>query len=104
MGLDWNPVTNRISLLSIDDSGTYIVWSVTPDGKDVRRLYSDRAADWRDVFVAIGRCAVPVPGAKRHAGTCEAAALRTQQDAEPDGPHKRPSDGVPLQLQCLRRR
>ena len=41
LGLDWNPVTNRISLLSIDDSGTYIVWSVTPDGKDVRRLYSD---------------------------------------------------------------
>ena len=41
LGLDWNPVTNRISLLSIDDSGTYIVWSVTPDGKEVRRLYSD---------------------------------------------------------------
>ena len=41
MGLDWNPVTNRISLLSIDDSGAYIVWSVTPDGKEVRRLYSD---------------------------------------------------------------
>ena len=34
-------MTNRISLLSTDDSGTYIVWSVTPDGKDVRRLYSD---------------------------------------------------------------
>jgi Tol biopolymer transport system component len=41
LGLDWNPVTNRISLLSIDDSGTYIVWAATPDGKDVRRLYSD---------------------------------------------------------------
>ena len=41
VGLDWNPVTNRISLLSIDDGGTYIVWSVAPDGTDVRRLYSD---------------------------------------------------------------
>ena len=40
-GLDWNLETNRILLLSTDDSGTYIVWSVTPDGKDVRRLYSD---------------------------------------------------------------
>jgi serine/threonine protein kinase/Tol biopolymer transport system component len=40
-GLDWSSVTNRITLLSSDDTGAYIVWSVTPDGKDVRRLYSD---------------------------------------------------------------
>jgi Tol biopolymer transport system component/tRNA A-37 threonylcarbamoyl transferase component Bud32 len=41
LGLDWNAVTNRISLLTNDDSGIYIVWSVTPDGKELRRLYSD---------------------------------------------------------------
>ena len=41
LGLDWNAKTNRISLLSTDDSNAFIVWSVTPDGKDVRRIYSD---------------------------------------------------------------
>jgi Tol biopolymer transport system component/tRNA A-37 threonylcarbamoyl transferase component Bud32 len=40
-GLDWNAVTNRVSVLSTDDQGTYIVWSVTPDGKDIRKLHSD---------------------------------------------------------------
>jgi len=54
-GLDWNPVTNRISLLSIDESGTFIVWSVAPDGKDLRRLYSD--ADRVDAM-----CSSPAAG------------------------------------------
>ena len=43
-GLDWNASTNRIALLTIDDKGRYTVWSVTPEGTDVRRLYSDAAA------------------------------------------------------------
>jgi serine/threonine protein kinase/Tol biopolymer transport system component len=41
LGLDWNALTNRVSVLSTDDSGTYIVWSVTPDGKDIHQLHSD---------------------------------------------------------------
>ena len=43
-GLDWNASTNRIALLTIDDNDNYTVWSVTPEGNDVRRLYSDAAA------------------------------------------------------------
>jgi Tol biopolymer transport system component len=43
-GLDWNWPTNRIALLSRDDKGSFIVWSVTPQGNDVRRLYSDAQA------------------------------------------------------------
>jgi Tol biopolymer transport system component len=43
-GLDWNAPTNRIALLTIDDKDSYTVWSVTPEGNDVRRLYSDAAA------------------------------------------------------------
>ena len=43
-GLDWNAPTNRIAVLTSDDKGRYIVWSVTPEGNDVRRLYSDAAA------------------------------------------------------------
>jgi WD40 repeat protein len=41
MGLDWNRVTNRVLALSREDNGTYAVWSTTPEGKDVRRQYSD---------------------------------------------------------------
>ena len=43
-GLDWNAPTNRVAVLTSDDKGRYIVWSVTPEGNDVRRLYSDAAA------------------------------------------------------------
>ena len=71
-GLDWNPVTNRILLLSIDDSGTYIVWSVTPDGKDVRRLYSD-------VQPIIAMCSSPTAGVlylfRERSGTSELLRL-----------------------------
>jgi Tol biopolymer transport system component len=42
-GLHWNAPTNRIAVLTSDDKGRYIVWSVTPEGKDVRQLYSDAA-------------------------------------------------------------
>jgi serine/threonine protein kinase/WD40 repeat protein len=55
LGLDWNSVTNRISILSRDDSNTYIVWSVTPDGKEVRRLYSD-------AFPISAMCSSPTAG------------------------------------------
>jgi tRNA A-37 threonylcarbamoyl transferase component Bud32/WD40 repeat protein len=41
IGLDWNRVTNRVLALSLEDSGAYAVWSTTPEGKDVRRQYSD---------------------------------------------------------------
>ncbi len=37
------PPANRIALLTIDDKDRYTVWSVTPEGNDVRRL-SDSAA------------------------------------------------------------
>jgi hypothetical protein len=40
-GLDWNPVTSRVFVLTEEDNGTYGVWSTTPESKDVRRLYSD---------------------------------------------------------------
>jgi Tol biopolymer transport system component len=43
-GLDWNASTNRIAALTSDDKGISIVWSVTPQGNDVQRLYSDAAA------------------------------------------------------------
>ena len=43
-GLDWNSPTNRISVLSRDDKGAYSVASVTPEGTDLRRLYSDGTA------------------------------------------------------------
>ena len=43
-GLDWNVLTNRIAVLTSDDKGSAIVWSVTPQGTDVQRLYSDAAA------------------------------------------------------------
>ena len=42
-GLHWNAPTNRIAVLTGDDEGRSIVWSVTPEGKDVRQLYSDAA-------------------------------------------------------------
>jgi DNA-binding winged helix-turn-helix (wHTH) protein/Tol biopolymer transport system component len=42
--LDWNSPTNRISLLTVDDRGLHTVWSVTPEGRDIRRLYSDTEA------------------------------------------------------------
>ena len=41
MGLDWNRVTNRVLALSHDDNGAFAVRSTTPEGKDVRRHYSD---------------------------------------------------------------
>ena len=41
IGLDWNRVTNRVLALSYEDNGAYAVRSTTPDGKDVRRHYSD---------------------------------------------------------------
>ena len=41
IGLDWNRVTNRVLALSDEDSGAYAVRSTTPEGKDVRRHYSD---------------------------------------------------------------
>ena len=41
IGLDWNRVTNRVLALSHEDNGAYAVWSTTPEGKDVRRHYSD---------------------------------------------------------------
>jgi DNA-binding winged helix-turn-helix (wHTH) protein/WD40 repeat protein len=41
IGLDWNRVTNRVLALSREDNGAYVVRSTTPDGKDVRRHYSD---------------------------------------------------------------
>ena len=76
LGLDWNPVTNRISLLSTDDSGAYIVWSVTPDGKEVRRLYSDASP-------ISAMCSSPTAGVlylfrERNAAqrACETAAFR----------------------------
>lgn len=34
---------DRIAVLTSDDKGSSIVWSVTPQGKDVQRLYSDAA-------------------------------------------------------------
>ena len=42
-GLHWNAPTNRIAVLTSDDKGRYIVWSVSPEGKDGRQLYSDAA-------------------------------------------------------------
>ena len=102
LGLDWNPKTNRISLLSTDDSGTYIVWSVTPDGKDVRRIYSD-------VQPIGAMCSSPTTGAlylfRERNGTSELLRLAAfgRKGAECHGPRKRPSDGVPLHLQCLHR-
>ena len=41
IGLDWNRVTNRVLALSHEDNGAYAVRSTTPEGKDVRRHYSD---------------------------------------------------------------
>jgi Tol biopolymer transport system component len=41
IGLDWNRLTNRVLALSHEDNGAYALWSTTPDGKDVRRQYSD---------------------------------------------------------------
>ena len=56
LGLAWNPVTNRVLLLSMGDGDdNHIVWSVTPDGKDVRRLYSD-------VQPLIAMCSSPTAG------------------------------------------
>lgn len=43
-GLDWNSVTNRILLMTAADGGASIAWSVTPEGKDLRPLYSDSSA------------------------------------------------------------
>ena len=43
-GLEWNSPTNRVSVLSRDDKGAYSVASVTPEGTDLRRLYSDGTA------------------------------------------------------------
>ena len=103
LGLDWNPVTNRISLLSNDDSGTYIVWSVTPDGKEVRRLYSDASP-------ISAMCSSPTAGVlylfreRNAAQELVRLPLSGEQDQRAHGPHKRPSDAVPPQLRCLRRR
>ena len=79
-------------LLSIDDSGTYMVWSVTPDSKDVRRLYSD-------ALPISAMCSSPTTGVlyrsasetPRKSG--ETAALR--RTGARAGPHERPSDAVP---------
>ena len=43
-GLHWNAPTNRMAVLTSDDKGRNIVWSVTPEGKDVRQLLSDAAS------------------------------------------------------------
>ena len=43
-GLEWNSPTNRVLVLSRDDKGAYSVASVTPEGTDLRRLYSDGTA------------------------------------------------------------
>ena len=102
-GLDWNAVTNRISLLSTDDSGAYIVWSVTPDGKDVRRLYSD-ASPIRAM------CSSPTAGVlylfrERNAAqrACENSAFR-RTGPRALSPCQRSSDVVPHPLRRLRRR
>ena len=103
LGLDWNPVTNRISLLSIDDSGTYIVWSVSPDGKDVRRLYSD-------ALPISAMCSSPMAGMlyllRERNGTSDLLRLPLS-DAQEQSPTVLTS-GLPMvshaQVQCLRRR
>ena len=43
-GLEWNSPTNRVLVLSRDDKGAHSVASVTPEGTDLRRLYSDGTA------------------------------------------------------------
>ena len=101
LGLDWNPVTNRISLLSIDDSGTYIVWSVTPDGKDVRRLYSD-------ALPISAMCSSPTAGVLYCSGS--EAPRRARETAALGAQEKSPRSSqaafrwFPDRLQCLRRR
>lgn len=42
--LDWNSTTNRVLAFSRDDKGVFSVASVTPQGTDLRRLYSDGTA------------------------------------------------------------
>ncbi len=54
-GLEWNAPANRIALLTIDDKDRYTVWSVTPEGNDVRPVYSDAAA-------ISGMCSSPSAG------------------------------------------
>jgi WD40 repeat protein len=90
-GLDWNAVTNRILLLSTDDSGADIVWSVRPDGKDVRRLYSD-------VQPMMAMCSSPAAGVlylfRERSGTSEFLRLPLS-DAMEQGPTVLAS-GLPL--------
>jgi Tol biopolymer transport system component len=41
--LDWHPLSDRIAVLERDDQNRYVIWTVTPDGKDARRVYTDAA-------------------------------------------------------------
>ncbi len=54
--LDWSATANRVGLLTWDDDGNYIVWTVTPEGHDQRRVHTDRQP-----IVAI--CSSPVADA-----------------------------------------
>ena len=96
-GLDWNVPTNRIAVLTSDDKGSYIVWSVTPQGNDVQQLYSDAAA-------ISAMCSSPsagvlylFPAPTRHAGTGEAADHRSAA-AHSHGADKRLADGLASEL------
>jgi Tol biopolymer transport system component len=41
IGLDWGRATNRIAVLTQDDTKLSTVWTVAPDGSDRREVYSD---------------------------------------------------------------
>ena len=42
-GLDWGGSNNRIAVLTSTDDLTASIWSVSPDGSDIRRIHTERA-------------------------------------------------------------
>ena len=43
-GLDWNSRANRLVLLTKTDGGEFVIWTVAPDGRNQRRIYSDKGS------------------------------------------------------------
>jgi len=43
-GLDWNASTNRLVIPTATDDGESVVWTVGPDGQELRRMYADKGA------------------------------------------------------------
>ena len=65
MGLDWNPVTNRVFVLTEVDNGTYVVWSTTPEGRRCATTVFGHAAASRHLLFSRNRRHVRAQGAKR---------------------------------------